>query len=228
MLDRNHARRAGLIAAAFAALAMIGAPAPASAASQPGRLEFDVSRNGQPFGRHIVTVERSGDALVVSNRVNLRASVGPVVVYRYDQTCTERWVANALTALDCSTNKNGRRTEVTAQATGSGLRVEGPDGARTFPADVRATTWWTRTTMQGGALLDTETGEPMRVQVTRVGRETIDVGGQRIEADRYRLVGTLAVDLWYDDQGRWVSCAFTARGQRIEYRLASPLAAAPA
>ncbi len=68
----------------------------------------------------------------------------------------------------------------------------------------------------------------MRVRVTNMGRETIDVEGQRIQADRVRVQGTLTVDLWYDAQGRWVGCEFTARGQRVEYRLTTALSSAPA
>ncbi|GAM99312.1 hypothetical protein U91I_02960 [alpha proteobacterium U9-1i] len=77
-------------------------------------------------------------------------------------------------------------------------------------------------------MIDAETGARMPISVTRVGRETRNVGGASIQTDHIRVRGTLTVDLWYDLSGRWVGCAFTVRGQRIEYRLTTPLTAAPA
>jgi len=64
--------------------------------------------------------------------------------------------------------------------------------------------------------------------VTDMGRESFDVGGTQIQAQRIRVQGTLTVDLWYDTSGRWVGCSFTARGQNVTYRLASPRTSAPA
>ena len=33
---------------------------------------------------------------------------------------------------------------------------------------------------------------------------------------------------WYDDAGHWVSCAFTASGQHMTYRLLTPISEGPA
>ena len=47
----------------------------------------------------------------------------------------------------------------------------------------------------------------------------INTGGEEIEATHYRLKSDITVDLWYDDQGRWVKLGFEARGQQIDYVL---------
>ena len=73
--------------------------------------------------------------------------------------------------------------------------------------------------MYSDVMLSTETGELLKIDVEKVGRETVQVGPETLEADRYRLRSRLDVDLWYDDAGRWVKLAFEARGQEIEYRL---------
>lgn len=215
-----------LLFAAFAALTL---SAPAQAApSAPGRLEFEVLRNGQPFGRHVVSVTQSANSFRVQSNVALRVGAGPLTLYRHDQTCSETWRDGALAGLDCSTLKEGRRTRVSAMQRAGSLHVTGAQGARDFPLDAWPTTWWTRPPTNISTMLNTETGAPTTVRVTRMGRETIQVGGASIEAERFRVQGTLTVDLWYDDEGRWVGCAFTARGQHVTYRLASPRTAGPA
>lgn len=214
-----------LALAALAAACLTGAAA--AGPSDAGRTVFEVTRNGQPFGRHVVSVTGSGDALRAQSEVAMRVEVGPLTVFRLEQNCTEVWNDGALTGLTCTTLKDGRRTRVRAEQRDGRLRVIGADGEHWFPLSAMPGSWWTRPETDV-AIINTETGAPMRVRVTPMGRETITVGGQRIQAERIRVQGSLTGDLWYDLQGRWVGCNFTARGQTIEYRLASPLSAAPA
>lgn len=216
-----------LVLTALAVLCLSSAGATATP-SVAGRTEFNVTRNGQPFGSHTIVVTGSGDSLRAQSTVSLRANMGPVTMFRLEQTCAETWHDGVLLGLRCNTFKDGRRTRVEAQRDGDRLRVTGADGENWFPLGVFPTSWWTAPPANATQLIDTETGESMEVRVTRMGRESIEVGGQTIQADRIRVQGSLTGDLWYDTQGRWVACRFTARGQRIEYRLASPRNAAPA
>jgi hypothetical protein len=195
--------------------------------SETGRTEFEVLRNGQPFGRHTIVVSGTEGSLRAQSRVALRAAAGPITVFRLEQTCTETWTQGVLTGLSCTTLKDGRRTQVRAERRNNRIVVRGADGERVMPLNAFPASWWTKPP-EGAMLINTETGEPMRVRVTHMGREAFELGGRRIQADRVRVHGTLTGDLWYDAEGRWVGCAFTARGQRIVYRLATPLANAPA
>ena len=208
---------------ALAASLVLIAPAHAGP-SAPGRVEFEVLRNGSPFGRHVVNVTGGQGAFSVASEIELRVAAGPLTLFRYEQACNERWRSGALAGLSCSTLKEGRRTEVSAQPDGDALRVNGA----AFPLNVWPTTWWTRPPEGVSTMLNTETGSNMPVRVSRMGRETIEAGGTRVSAERLRVQGTLTVDLWYDDAGRWVGCSFTARGQTITYRLVTPLTSAPA
>jgi hypothetical protein len=76
-------------------------------------------------------------------------------------------------------------------------------------------------------MINSETGARLPVRVSLIGRETIIANGQRIAADHLRVEGTVAVDLWYDDAGHWLGCAFTIQGQHITFRLLTPPASAP-
>lgn len=199
-----------------------------AAPSDAGRIEFEVLRNGQPFGRHAISVTGTDDNLRAQTEIALRAGVGPVTVFRLEQRCSETWSDGVLSGLSCSTLKDGRRTLVRAQTREGRLHVTGAEGEHWFPLGVFPSTWWTKPPASTSTLIDTETGAPIRVRVTPMGREMIEIGGRQIDAERIRVQGTLTVDLWYDAAGRWVGCSFTARGQNIEYRLASPHSAAPA
>lgn len=214
-----------LLLALFSALLLGGGAAATQPA--PGRIEFEVLRNGQPFGRHAVTVTRRGDDYVARTEVALRVAAGPLTLFRYDHQCTETWREASLTRLECRTFKEGRSLRVNAEIRDGALHVAGARGDVVLPADVRPTSWWLRPPAGADAMLDTESGTRLPLRITNIGREVITVGGQRISADHVRVQGTVTLDLWYDANGRWVRSAFTIQGQRIEYRLASPIAAAP-
>ena len=52
--------------------------------------------------------------------------------------------------------------------------------------------------------------------------DTVSVAGKSVEARHYLMDSAIDVDLWYDDQGRWVKLSFVARDQQIDYVLTQP------
>lgn len=216
-----------LILAALSALSLSAATATATP-SEIGRLSFDVTRNGQPFGRHSIVVTGAGESLRAQSNVALRANVGPLTVFRLEQTCTENWRGGVLAGIDCSTLKDGRRVRVRGAQADGRLRISGAEGETWFPLSAFPTSWWTKPPSGQVTMIDTQTGEAMPVRVSSLGRSTAVIDGREIPVERVRVAGTLTMDLLYDLEDRWVGGSFTARGQRVEYRLTTPLDAAPA
>ena len=213
--------------AVFVDLAIAPLPAAAAPAS-PGRVEFEVLRDGQPFGRQSVVVSKLDGALVAESAADLKADFGPITVFRYQQTCRETWRDGGLANLSCATTKNGRRTAVEGARDGDSIRVSVGRSRVDFPAQTLPSAWWTKPPIAAYDMINTETGQRLPVQVTRVGRETVATGNRQVQAEHLRVTGSLTVDLWYDDAGHWVSCAFVASGQRMTYRLLTPVAEGPA
>jgi len=218
--------RAWVLACAVAA-AVSGGTSPACAARLPGRVEFEVLREGEPFGLQTITVSEHDGQLVAESDANLRASFGPLTLFSYSQRCSETWRGGALTSLQCATRKNGRLKAVLGQLDNGALHMSGTVGDIVFDAGTPPTSWWTRPPLTLREMINSETGERLPVRVSYIGRETITAYGQRLAADHIRVQGTLGVDLWYDDQGHWISCAFSAQGQHVTYRLLTPPALAP-
>lgn len=209
-------------------VALTGAMAANAEPASPGRIDFEVLRGGDHFGEQSVEVTKTANGLVARTSADLRAGFGPLTLFHYQQDCRETWAGGVLAGLDCSTMKNGKRTKVGATPTESGLQVTAGRSAKGFPANALPTSWWSRPPPGDYSMINTETGEPLPVSVTRIGEETLDIGGAKIRADHIRVSGTLTVDLWYDADGHWVNCAFTASGQHMTYRLKSNPDEAPA
>ena len=208
-----------------AAAALIAGPALASI--QPGRTEFEVTRNGEPFGRHVVTVARTGDGFTAEVAIDLVAKLGQITAFSYSHRCTERWSAAGLMALDC-TDREGRKTK-NARATREGdrLAIRGSGFTGTLDARILPSSWWNDDFLTQSSVIDTRTGRELPLRIQRVGVESVRTASGPVRATRYRVEGTLATDIWYDEAGRWVKLSFTTQGQTIVYRKVTPVAGAP-
>ena len=188
--------------------------------SENTEIRYDIFRKGKPFGTHVTSFSVGEDGeFEVNHEINLKAKIGPITVYKYEHTATEVWDDNRLISLRGSTEKNGDELTVTAAVSGDALSVSGTNFDGEVDADIVPATHWNIRQMFEGGILSTEGGQTLDVVVEELGRETLTIAGEPVETTKFSLASDLTVFLWYDDQGRWVKCAFTARGQSIEYEL---------
>lgn len=208
---------------AIADNAPVPAPQGIENAWQPGpgdTIRFNVLRKGNNFGSHTVTFEDGQDnALIANTKVALKAGLGPITVFRYDLSARETWRNGDLVSVRGQANDDGKKGSMEATRNGNSLDVQGTEFSGEISTSIVPASHWNYAQTRASELLSTENGEVLEVKVTRQGRETIQAGGQTIEANRYLMDSDIDVTLWYDDQGRWVKLAFEARGQDIEYVL---------
>ncbi len=199
--------------------------APMQAMAQPwqpangDKLEFDVLRDGGEFGSHIVKFSREGDTLTVDTDVVLKVAFGPITLFDYSHDVTEKYVGDRLTWVGSRTKKDGKWKTLSAQAGEGGLKVEGSKFKGLLPGKVIPSTHWNRDEMTLPTMFSTETGEMLPIKVKDRGVENIKAGGKTISARRFDVDSEIDASFWYDDQGRWVKCAFETQGSKIDYVL---------
>lgn len=213
---------AGLAAVSFPVSANVAEPAVGALYWTPQNgeeLRFSVLRDGDQFGEHIVRFEVSGDEVRVESDIELEVKFGPIRVFHYLHDSEELWRNGQLVFLEGETKKEGDDFTVVAERNGESLNVSGTLFSGDVAANMTPSSHWNISEVMGDRILSTESGEILEIDVSDLGEETIEAGGELITAQRFRLVSELTVDLWYDESGRWVKCAFDARGQTIEYVL---------
>ena len=181
-------------------------PAGGALADTPDDILFDVYRNGSPFGEHTVRFqETENGALQVDVDVELRAGLGPITLFRYRHDSREVW-------------DDGELVSVTADTFNDGTEMDFSLEGDAIPPLTLSSHW---RGYQAGLdqVFNTETGEPMDVVIEDLGEEMFDTPDGSVPARHLRITGTLTADLWYDENGRWIGCAFEARGQDIRYVL---------
>jgi hypothetical protein len=197
---------------AGSALMLVAGPAAAET------LQFDVFRNGKPFGSHVITLDQKGDTLLVNSRVLLEAKVGPLVAFKYRSVCSETWRGEELESLSCTTLKGGKTYRVVAKKSGAKLAVSVNGAPAATAPYVVPVSPWNMYSLNETHTLATDDGKVLPLAATDYGQEKITLAGKSTSARRIRYNSNLVVDSWYNASGHWLKAKFKARGQNIEYR----------
>lgn len=200
-------------------LAMLVLAAPASAAA--GDWNFRVMLDDREIGRHRYQLVPRDDGLELRSEARFDVRLWFVSAYRYEHEAVEHWQGGCLRTLQSQTVTNGERIAVSAREQDGHLAVERPAGHDLHAGCVRSFAYWDPDILEARALLNSQTGELVPVQVTRMGAEAVTVQGRSVLASRHRITGTgLQIDLWYVGE-RWVALeALTDGGRRLRYELA--------
>lgn len=185
-------------------LLLVVAGAPAFAETRAWN--FRVYLDEREIGYHRFTLHGEGEARELQSEARFQVRLLGFTAYRYRHDATERWRGDCLQALDSSTDDDGERQKV--------------DWREAPGACAMSFAYWHPKILQGGRLLNAQTGRFEAITVTPGGEETIEVRGSPTPSQRYRLVGAnLAIDIWYAGK-QWVALESAARGgRRLRYRL---------
>lgn len=210
--------RALAIATTFAWLAFTPVAAAENAA---GLLKFEVALDDKPIGEHLLTFNRTPQqALEIGIAIDLEVKFGPFTVFDYTHRNASVWQDGVLQRMRSETDDNGERHDVAIEFTADQLQVV-TDSVASYTAarSMLPTTYWMVSTVAQDRLINSQTGEILEVEVREIGREDVPGPDGPIAATRYRMIGDLEIELWYDDSGILVGLAFDARGSEVTYRL---------
>lgn len=179
---------------------------PAAALAAPGKLSFAVLRNGAKIGEHLMTFAGDGGDITATTQVAMTVKLGPVPVYRYRHSATERWAAGRFASLETTTDGNGKKQRVSARAGAGGVAIDASAGKLTAPAAAAPLTHWNPKVF-GGPLFNPQDGKLLKVRASKVA------------TNQWAIRGETEIDNVYDEAGQWLSLKGKLEdGSRIEYR----------
>ncbi len=211
--------------AALAGGLLLAGPAPAAAGPAPElghRWHFAVSLDGHAIGWHDFTVTASPQEVTVDSEAHLRVTALMIPVYRYEHRDYERWRGGCLRQIDARTSEDGHEYIVHGRQDDNAFKVHGPSGPAALQGCVRSFAYWDRQLLQGGRLLNAQTGRYEPVTLTQLPDDPVLVRGRTVPAEHYALEAqAFRVELWYSPQGEWLALASrTAEGRQIRYEIA--------
>jgi hypothetical protein len=211
---------AALLLPLLAGLSAATVAPPLQAASQLREYQFGVYYDGRRIGEHRFEVARDGEIQQVQSTARFEVRVLFVPVYRYRHTARELWRDGCLTALQSTTDDNGRRFQVESQRRDTSLHLArlAPDRTEhTLEVDCPATfAYWNLPALERGSLINAQSGDAVAAALQADGSETIN----GVALQRYRLetaeLGEIV--LWYRD-GVWQRLRTDSNGASLTYEL---------
>ncbi|MEZ5919979.1 MAG: DUF6134 family protein [Parvularculaceae bacterium] len=175
---------------------------------------FNIVRKGDMIGYHAVEVTEEGGITRTETRIRMRVKFGPVVVFRYDLASIEHWRDGALQSIESSTDRNGRKMNLTVQRTANAFVVNGSSYQGEAPLNAIPGSYWNKEIVDAPVLLNTQNGSLVPVKGADLGQSKTPAGE---DAEHYRLSGSVDLDLWYEGQ-KWVGAEFTIKGEDLAYQ----------
>ncbi len=179
---------------------------------------FDVYLDDKAIGYHTFEVADRGSRIVLETEAEFDVKFLFVTAFQYRHRNTEIWSDGCLDEIYATTNNNGERLTVSGmeeeeQAT---FAVSSKQGEETLDGCVQSFAYWNPAILDADRLLNSQTGEYERVNVELVGEDVLNVAGEDVVTDRYRIsLRRGDIFLWYTKGDRtWVALDAPAKGKR--------------
>ncbi len=182
---------------------------------------FDVYLDGKKVGTHLFEVVDADGQRHVQSNASFDVKILFFTAYRYEHTNIESWADNCLLTFDANTNVNGKPTAVSGATGEDGFIVEKLSGQELLPDCVMSFAYWNPAFLKEERLLNPQTGEFLDVEVELMGTENLEVRGEQVAAERYKITAR-GIDLmvWYSSNDEWLGLeSFAKKGHIIRYEL---------
>lgn len=201
-------------------IGVVGLLAVAATARAGGeeRRVFSVTVDRKPAGSNQIVIQSRDDGTtVITSQADVAVRIA-IVNYRYSFRGTEVWKDGKLVKLSTTTNDDGKKHAVSAEANKDGLALTADGKESQIKGEPWLTTYWQLPPEArrgpNATLLDADTGKLIAAKMEKVGVEKIVLLGKTAECVHYRLSGGVQVDLWYDGADRIVRQEMVEDGHR--------------
>lgn len=178
--------------------------------------DFEVLLDGSPIGYHRFQLSRDGDSRRLESEARFDVRFLFFTAFRYRHTNTEVWDDGCLRSIESSTDSNGKDQIVVGARLEDGFVVQSENDRTAIDGCVMTFAYWNPDFLEQPRLLNPQTGEYLPVEVEPLGRRTLVVRGEEIDANAYRLrARQMELTVWYSDSDEWLGLESVAQGGRI-------------
>ena len=177
---------------------------------------FEVSLDGKPIGYHRFEVTRDGELAEVTSDAKFDVKILFINAFKYRHTNREVWSENCLNDFAADTEVNRKQLSVQGNRQGGQFVVDDGSGPVELGDCVMSFAYWNSDFLQQSRLLNPQSGEYLDVDVVPLSRDIIEVRGEQVMANAFRVSGEkMALTIWYSDDDDWLALESVAKGGRI-------------
>ena len=177
---------------------------------------FNVFLDDKKVGTHVFEVRDTGGEKEVQSIADFKVKFWFISAYTYEHTNVERWDEDCLLTFDADTRVNGERIAVSGATSASGFVVDKGESQQMLPECVMSFAYWNPEFLKQERLLNPQTGDFLDVNVELVGEDELQVRGQQVNAQLYKVTAR-GIDLmvWYSTDAEWLALESVAKGGRV-------------
>lgn len=185
---------------------------------------FDVYLDKSKMGQHTFSLNEANQ---LTSTAKFNVKVLFVNAYQYDHKAMEKWQGDCLSSLTAHTVENKVTTDVKGKLADGNFVADDGKNKQSLPACVMTFAYWNPKILEQTKLLNPQNAEWLDTKISKLGVETIEVQGKKIEANHYKIDGSmdgkskLKIDLWYETGSNdWVALkSITPEGYTVNYKL---------
>jgi hypothetical protein len=198
----------------------VNANAP-SARSTEQEWNFKVYLDESAIGYHHFRLSQEQDHQLVETEAEFQVKFLFVTAYRYEHENTEIWKGECLQQIESHTDANGKLMSVRGNQVPEGFQLNTAESSKAVAGCVKTFAYWDPRFLEESALLNSQTGEIIPVQIEPLGQRAIRAQGREVEALGYRMRGkNLDMQIWYSLDRQWLGLESTIKGGRtLRYEL---------
>ena len=171
------------------------------------------------IGTFTDTIDRNPETLRIDGRLRIAVKFLGIVVYRQESDITAILRDDRLVSLQSVTKKEGEHLEVRGEAQGDQFVVNATGGSFAGPATILPSDPFVLKGTGEGAMVFTDTGEIITVQVSGGDHGTVSVNGNSVSARHFIVEGVTRREVWLDDRGIPVRFRIVDNGTPIDFQL---------
>jgi Family of unknown function (DUF6134) len=182
---------------------------------------FDVLMDGKLIGEHTFQLKEEGKFSQLASHAQFKVTLLSIPVYKYKHISQEIWNKDCLYAIESSTQDGGEEYKVLGKTEANAFKLIEPT-KETFVADCPMTfSYWNPIMLKQKKLLNVQTGEYTEVLIKYLGKKSVKVKNETIDADSYQILGPkINIQLWYKENTDWVKLeSITPDNHHILYML---------
>lgn len=183
--------------------------------------QFKVFYGDQEIGEHHFSLQKEGDKQKVMIEADFNIDILFINVYSYKHKNTEIWKGSCLSSIESLTDDNGEESFAKGKSENDIFKIDSTQGANEVDGCVNTFAYWDKNFIDNEALLNSQTGEIVDVEISYVADEKILVRDKMVNAKRYVLKSEeFNIDLWYSDKDEWLALNSTTKdGTTLRYQI---------
>ena len=194
------------------------------------KIEMEILKDGKVIGYNYYFFDKKNEVLIIKNQIQFKVNLFGVEVFNLEGYGVEKYKDDKLISYESKTIQNSKEkfVNLTYNSEKNKFDINGSSYVGLAGSNNIIGNWWNHQILQADSQISPISGSIKEQIVTFLGREKIELYGNIIDVDHFKLTSKditipkdrrLDFDIWYDRKNEIIVKVAYSRMGNWEYRL---------